>query len=80
MAVISGTMCKCCINLPSPLGVDVLSTDSSVVMMMSVVAIVVGVVMMMSVVAIVVGVFMLISVVAIVVGVVDSPEENRLRN
>ena len=37
-------------------------------------------VMLMSVVAIVVGVFILISVVAIVVGVVDSPEENRLRN
>ena len=24
MAVMPGTMCKCCINLPSPLGVDVL--------------------------------------------------------
>ena len=46
---------------------DVLSTDSSVVMMMSVVTIEVGEAM-------------LISVVAIVVGVVDSPEENRLRN
>ena len=42
-------------------------TDSSVAMMMSVVAIVVVV-------------FMLISVVAIVVGVVNSPEENKFGN
>ena len=49
------------------MGVDVLSIDSSVFMMMSVVAIIGGVVMLMS-------------VVAIVVGVVDSSEENRLGN